>query len=176
GGRARVLMLAPENGATRPMTTLAFDRRFNCSRCGTSYPEPTPALFSANSPIGACPECQGFGRTVELDLAKVIPNHNLSIRQGLVAPWRTPAYQEMHAWMLECARRRRIRLTAPYKEFTDEERAWLLDGEAGKRRGEEDQWPVIRGLFKGMDRRRYKTHVRILLPRDPKFVPCTACA
>ncbi len=60
-----------------------------------AFPEPSAALFSANSPIGACPECEGFGRTVELDLEKVIPNPNLSLRQGLIAPWRTPAYREM---------------------------------------------------------------------------------
>ncbi|HEY2106017.1 MAG TPA: excinuclease ABC subunit UvrA [Candidatus Binataceae bacterium] len=174
-GQARAVRMERAEGRLRPIATLFFDRSFNCSRCATTFPEPTPALLSANSPIGACPECQGFGRTVELDLAKVIPNHNLSIRQGLVAPWRTPAYREMHAWMLECARRRRIRLTAPYKEFTAEERTWLLDGESGERRGEEDRWPGIRGFFKWMERRRYKTHVRILLARYRKFVPCAVC-
>ena len=77
GGRARAW--SPN---ARRMARIAggrrcdFDRRFNCSRCGTAFPEPTPALFSANSPIGACPECEGFGRTVELDLEKVIPNPN----------------------------------------------------------------------------------------------------
>jgi excinuclease ABC subunit A len=176
-GQAQAIRMERAEGRLCPTATLFFDRRFNCSRCATTFPEPTPALLSANSPIGACPECQGFGRTVELDLAKVIPNHNLSIRQGLVAPWRTPAYREMHAWMMECSRRRRIRLTAPYKEFTAEERTWLLDGEPGeRRRGEEDRWPGIRGFFKWMERRRYKTHVRILLARYRKFVPCTACA
>ena len=67
-----------------------------------------PALFSSNSPIGACPECEGFGRTVELDLDKVIPDPSLSIRQGLIAPWRTPAYREMNDWMLKLARAERF--------------------------------------------------------------------
>jgi excinuclease ABC subunit A len=174
-GQARAIAMERKDGVLRPLSTLFFDRRFNCSRCANTFPEPTPALLSANSPIGACPECQGFGRTVELDLAKVIPNHNLSIRQGLVAPWRTPAYREMHAWMVECARRRRIRLTAPYAEFTGEERSWLLDGETGERRADEERWPGIRGFFKWLERRRYKTHVRILLARYRKFVPCAAC-
>jgi excinuclease ABC subunit A len=175
GGQARAIRMERTDGSLRPVSTLFFDRRFNCSRCATNFPEPSPALLSANSPIGACPECQGFGRTVELDLAKVIPNHNLSLRQGLVAPWRTPAYREMQSWMVECARRRRIRLTAPYKEFSGEERAWLLDGEA-EGRADEERWPGIHGFFKWLERRRYKTHVRILLARYRKFVPCTACA
>ena len=66
-------------------------------------------------------------------------------------------------------------MTAPYKEFTAEEREWLLDGEAEERRADEERWPGIRGFFKWMERRRYKTHVRILLARYRQFVPCAAC-
>ena len=95
--RARRFGAERARGRRSRLLRSTFDRRFNCSRCGTAFPEPTPALFSANSPIGACPECEGFGRTVELDLEKVIPNPNLSLRQGLVAPWRTPAYREMRS-------------------------------------------------------------------------------
>ena len=176
GGRARVLMLAPENGAARPAATLEFDRRFNCSRCGAAYPEPTPALFSANSPIGACPECEGFGRTVELDLEKVIPNPNLSLRQGLVAPWRTPAYHEMQQWMLKSARRARVRTVVSFREMSDEERVWLLDGEP-RVEGQkwDERWPGVRGFFGWLERKRYKTHVRILLARYRRFIPCPAC-
>jgi excinuclease ABC subunit A len=176
GGRARAVMVARSNGHMNAVTTLEFDRRFNCSRCGTAFPEPTPALFSANSPIGACPECEGFGRTVELDLEKVIPNPRLSIRQGLIAPWRTPAYREMQQWMLKCARRARIRTAAAFHEMTDEERTWVLDGEP-RREGQEwdERWPGVRGFFRWLERKRYKTHVRILLAKYRRFVPCPAC-
>ena len=129
GGRARVVTVIRDNGRMKAVADDAFDRRFNCSRCGTLFPEPTPALFSANSPIGACPECEGFGRTVELDLEKVIPDPGLSLRQGLIAPWRTPAYLEMKTWMLKCARRARVRTAVPFREMTETERIWLLDGE-----------------------------------------------
>jgi excinuclease ABC subunit A len=176
GGRARVLMLAPENGSALPAATIDFDRRFNCSRCGSAYPEPTPALFSANSPIGACSECEGFGRTVELDLEKVIPNPNLSLRQGLVAPWRTPAYAEMQQWMLKSARRAKVRTVASYREMNDEERAWLLDGEE-RIEGQkwDERWPGVRGFFGWLERKRYKTHVRILLAKYRRFIPCPIC-
>ncbi|HVN63608.1 MAG TPA: hypothetical protein VMT58_03140, partial [Candidatus Binataceae bacterium] len=70
GGRARAARMESSNGTFHAMEVLDFDRRFNCSRCALPFPEPTPALFSANSPIGACPTCEGFGRTAELDLAK----------------------------------------------------------------------------------------------------------
>jgi excinuclease ABC subunit A len=176
GGRARVLMIPHENGVADHATTLDFDRRFNCSRCGTAYPEPTPALFSANSPIGACPECEGFGRSVELDLEKVMPNPNLSLRQGLVAPWRTPAYREMQQWMLRCARRARIRTVVSFREMSDEERVWLLDGEP-RLEGQkwDERWPGVRGFFGWLERKRYKTHVRILLAKYRRFVPCPVC-
>jgi excinuclease ABC subunit A len=173
-GRARAVRVERGNGALSELGSFSFDRRFACSRCGTAFPEPRPALFSANSPIGACPECEGFGRTVELDLEKVIPNHNLSLRQGLIAPWRTPAYREMNDWMLRLARSRKIRTTVPMREMTDAERAWLIDGEPGNG-FDEDRWPGVRGFFKWLESRRYKTHVRILLAKYRRFVSCPAC-
>ncbi|HUO04764.1 MAG TPA: excinuclease ABC subunit UvrA [Candidatus Binataceae bacterium] len=176
GGRARVVRAERSNGDFHAIESLDFDRRFNCSRCGDCFAEPTPAMFSANSPIGACSECEGFGRTVELDIEKVIPNPRLSIRQGLVAPWRTPAYHEMSEWMLKLARRARIRTTAPFNSMTAEERRWLLDGEDGPRGDwDEDRWPGVRGFFKWMEGRRYKTHVRILLAKYRRFVSCSSC-
>jgi excinuclease ABC subunit A len=185
GGRARVVTVVRENGRITPVAESSFDRRFNCSRCGTLFPEPTPALFSANSPIGACPECEGFGRIAELDLEKVIPDPGLSLRQGLIAPWRTPAYLEMKTWMLKCARRARVRAAAPFREMTEAERTWLLDGEPrddarngrddGARGEDWERWPGVRGFFRWMEKRRYKTHVRILLARYRRFVPCPTC-
>ncbi len=179
GGRARAVRVERDhgNGNTHTVATIEFDRRFNCSRCATAFPEPSTALFSSNSPIGACPECEGFGRTVELDLEKVIPNPNLSLRQGLIAPWRTPAYREMNDLMLKLGRRAKIRTSAPYREFTDEERIWLLEGDQGSRGGwNPDQWPGVHGFFKWLERRRYKTHVRILLAKYRRFVTCPVCA
>ena len=177
GGRARAIIVARADGATRRVGAIDFDRRFNCSKCATAYPEPTPALFSANSPIGACPACEGFGRTVELDLEKVIPNANLSLRQGLIAPWRTPAYREMHQWMLKSARAGHVRTAVSFREMTEEERAWLLDGETPLEGAKWDEtWPGVRGFFRWLERKRYKTHVRILLARYRRFITCPACA
>ena len=176
GGRVRAIVMERTDSGTRPIGASDFDRRFNCSRCGSTFAEPTPAMFSPNSPIGACSECEGFGRTVELDLEKVIPSPNLSLRQGLIAPWRTPAYREMHEWMLRCARRARIRTAVSFREMNDEERQWLLDGEL-HREGQkwDERWPGVRGFFRWLERKRYKTHVRILLAKYRRFVPCALC-
>ncbi|MGD0072908.1 MAG: excinuclease ABC subunit UvrA [Candidatus Binataceae bacterium] len=175
GNRARSVRVERDNGNLKAVAILDFDRRFNCSRCVIAFPEPAPALFSPNSPLGACPACEGFGRTVKLDLAKVIPNPDLSIRQGLIAPWQTPAYSEMQSWMVACARKRGVRVTAPYREFTAEEREWLLNGEPGRDHSRDERWPGVHGFFRWMEGKRYKTHVRILLARYRRFVPCVAC-
>ncbi|HEY2664741.1 MAG TPA: excinuclease ABC subunit UvrA [Candidatus Binataceae bacterium] len=179
-GRARVVQVERNNGNFRNVTTRDFDRGFNCAACAISFPEPSPALFSANSPIGACAKCEGFGRTVELDLEKALPNPALSIRQGVVAPWRTPAYREMHDWMVAAAQRRRVRIGVPYREMTDEEKSWLLNGEeprpkSGIAKGFNDRWPGVRGFFKWLEAKRYKTHVRILLARYRRFITCPDC-
>jgi excinuclease ABC subunit A len=188
-GRARAILAERREGVIAQVDAIELDRRFNCSRCGTPFPDPSPALFSSNSPIGACPECEGFGRTVELDLEKVIPNPNLSIRQGLIAPWRTPAYREMSEWMIKLARKRKIRTAISFREMTDEERHWLIEGEPrpaepiadGEKRHrhhefDNDRWPGVRGFFRWLEGRRYKTHVRILLAKYRRFVQCPTCA
>jgi excinuclease ABC subunit A len=177
GGRARALRVDRHDSRMDVAASLEFDRRFNCSGCGQSFAEPGPALFSSNSPIGACTECEGFGRTVELDLEKVLPNPLLSLRQGAVMPWRTPAYREMQDWMLKCARRARVRTSVTLRDMTAEEYAWLLDGESRKddQRTWDERWPGIRGFFRWLERKRYKTHVRILLAKYRRFVLCRGC-
>jgi excinuclease ABC subunit A len=172
GGRAEAVRLDAQG---KPAATLKFDRRCNCDGCGAEFPEPSPALFSSNSPLGACPHCEGFGRISELDLDKILPDPNLSLRQGLVAPFRTPAYREMQSWMLRCAKRSHIRTTAPLSEMSEVERAWLLDGESAADKDWDARWPGVRGFFRWLERKRYKTHVRILLARYRRFTPCPSC-
>ncbi|MGH7913217.1 MAG: excinuclease ABC subunit UvrA, partial [Candidatus Binataceae bacterium] len=109
------------------------------------------------------------------------PDPGLSLRQGLIAPWRTPAYLEMKTWMLKCARRARVRTAVSFREMTEAEREWLLDGEPhdgaddGARGDNWERWPGVRGFFRWMEKRRYKTHVRILLARYRRFVTCPSC-
>jgi excinuclease ABC subunit A len=69
------------------MGPVLFSEKSACTSCGISYPEFTPASFSFNSPQGACPKCDGLGSTTEFDPELIIPNHELSLREGAVAPW-----------------------------------------------------------------------------------------
>ena len=61
---------------------LGANTRLVCGDCGLEYPQPDPRLFSFNSPLGACPECEGFGNIVDVDMDLVVPDEQKSIREG----------------------------------------------------------------------------------------------
>jgi excinuclease ABC subunit A len=71
-----------------------FNKFYEC--CGIRYEEPEPKFFSFNNPFGACPVCQGFSKVNGLDMNRIVPNPNLSILEGAIAPWRTLKYAEFN--------------------------------------------------------------------------------
>jgi excinuclease ABC subunit A len=178
-GRVRLLLQPADAGAAKPSRrTLDLDRRFSCRDCGREQPEPTPQLFSFNSPLGACPACEGFGRIAGVDLDKVIPDPRVSLADGAVVPFQTPSNRELQEWMLKVAGRIGVRADVPYGKLRADERAFVLDGEPsdapGRRRGAH-RFPGVRGFFRWLERKRYKTHVRILLARYRGYTPCGPC-
>ena len=97
----------------------ASARRSRCDDCGIDYPEPEPRLFSFNSPLGACPTCEGFGNVIDIDMDLVVPDRHKSIRDGAIAPWNTPAYahelEELLAWPSDYG----LPVDVPFSELTD---------------------------------------------------------
>ena len=144
-----------------------FDQRFGCRSCDREYTRPTPHLFSFNNVLGACPECTGFGRIVDIDLDKVIPNKRLSLKDGAVAPWNTPAFVEVKEDFLRAAERRGYSTGLPYSQLPAEAKTWILEGDR--------ETLGIRGFFQWLEGRRYKTHVRILLARYRTYRTCPKC-
>jgi excinuclease ABC subunit A len=144
-----------------------YDRRPLCPGCGREVSPPTPHLFSFNSSLGACTGCEGFGRVVDIDVDKVIPNRKLSLRDGAVAPWSTPAYEEYQRDFLQAAERLGYSIELPYSQLSEDARQWVLEGDREN--------PGIRGFFEWLESRRYKTHVRILLARYRSYRTCTTC-
>src|SRR5213078_1926868 len=67
----------------------AFSNRFHCAQCDLEYQQPTSGLFSFNNPVGACPTCRGFGRTITIDYNLAMPDRSLTLAQGVVKPWQT---------------------------------------------------------------------------------------
>jgi excinuclease ABC subunit A len=149
-----------------------YSTELHCPDCDISYKDPTPSTFSFNSPIGACESCRGFGRIIGVDYGLVIPNTALSLRDGAIKPWQTESYKECQADLLKFARKRGIPVDTPWRDLSDAERAWTLDGE-----GEwtKNVWYGVRRFFAWLETKAYKMHIRVLLSRYRSYTECTAC-
>jgi excinuclease ABC subunit A len=144
-----------------------FRRGLHCPQCGTDFRDPTPALFAFNSPLGACSACQGFGRVIGVDLAKVIPDPSLSLSDRPVAPWNTPAYESAYADLFRACRRYSVRTDVAVERLSAHEREVLLKG-----RGD---FYGVHGFFEWLESKRYKIHVRVLLARYRAYTLCGQC-
>ncbi len=138
-----------------------------CRACGLEAETPRPGLFSADSPIGACPECQGFGRSVTIDPEKVVPDPRRTLRNDAVLPFRMPSNRWWYRKLLRCAPAAKVRTEIPWSELRERERAWVFRGD--------DRYPGVDGLFAYLEKKRYKMHVRVFLSRFRGYVPCAAC-
>jgi len=150
---------------------LRFSEHFRCDACGIDYREPLPSLFSFNSPLGACPACQGFGRVITIDGDRVIPDRRKTIEGGAIEPWTKPSAGWEWRQLIQFCRRRRIPLRTPWQELSGEHQKWILEG-TGKK-GED--YFSVKDFFDYLERKTYKMHVRIFLSRYRGYVPCPTC-
>ncbi len=162
GGERAVVVTAPREGA---FVRLDFSAHFE--RDGLVFEEPTPQLFSFNSPLGACPVCQGFGRVPGLDEDLVLPNWDLSIRQGVVAPFRTEQWSTYQRDLIRVAARAGMDLDRPYRALSDDHKWIVWNGEG--------DYAGIRGFFRHLEKKAYKMHYRIYAARFRGFTRCPAC-
>ncbi len=144
-----------------------FLRALACDGCGRTFQAPEPALFSFNSPRGACPECEGFGRIPGLDRERVLPDPGQSLAGGAIAPFRTPRGQRWQRRLLRACREAGVAAERPVGELPAEQLAWVFEGGPG--------WPGVRGYFERLERKRYKVGARVLIARYRCFTPCGAC-
>ena len=149
-----------------------FSTGLHCPDCDIGYKDPSPSTFSFNSPIGACETCRGFGRSIGVDYGLVIPDTTLSLRQGAIKPWQTESYKECQADLLKFARKRAIPADTAWRDLTDAERAWVIEGE-----GEwtKNVWYGVRRFFVWLETKAYKMHIRVLLSRYRSYTECGAC-
>jgi excinuclease ABC subunit A len=162
GSESAIVVTVPEAG---PYRELSFSAHFE--RDGMTFEEPTPQLFSFNSPLGACPTCQGFGRVPGLDPALVVPNPELSLRQGAIAPFRTDQWGSYQRDLIRMASREGIDIDRPYSALSEKEHHAIWDG-AGEYAG-------VRGFFRFLESRAYKMHYRIYAARFRGYTRCPAC-
>ena len=151
---------------------LGFSEGLHCPTCERSFRRATPGLFSFNSPIGACETCRGFGRTIEIDLDRVIPDYDLSPDEGAIRAWQGKATTWERRELKKNAKKAGIPLGKPMRNWTPAQLDWLIEGDdVGYPKG----WWGIRSWFKWMESRAYKMHVRVFLSRYRKYETCGDC-
>jgi excinuclease ABC subunit A len=156
-----------------------FSTGWHCAHCNIDIRPPTPGLFSFNNPLGACPECRGFGRTIAIDLNKAIPDRGLAIAQGVVRVFRGAEFGESQKDLLQACAREEIDVHVPFEELPKADQDFVINGE---KRGdytdedyEEDRWYGVRGFFRWLESKTYKMHVRVLLSRYRAYTTCPNC-
>ena len=166
GGSSFAMEVGGESPA--PPVVHRFSERFECRRCGIAYEVPQPRLFSFNSPFGACPTCHGFGNIIELDLNLAVPDQSKSIQQDAIEPFAKPHYRSHLVDLKRAARARGVRVTTPWRDLTDEERQFIVEGDG-------DGYKGIKGFFRWLERKKYKVHVRVFLSRYRGYLTCPDC-
>ncbi|PWU24785.1 MAG: excinuclease ABC subunit A [Candidatus Rokuibacteriota bacterium] len=148
-------------------TVIAVSRTFRCPTCETPLVRPRPLLFSFNHPVGACPECKGFGNILRYDEALVVPDQTRSLADGAVEPWSHPSSRWYQKQLMKAAKKRGLDPTRPYRDLPPEDRQWLYDGGDG--------FTGIQGFFEEVESYRYKLHVRVFLSRYRSPSCCPRC-
>ncbi|HTX23397.1 MAG TPA: excinuclease ABC subunit UvrA [Steroidobacteraceae bacterium] len=172
-GRGRIVVhVIDDSDPPLSLHAWRYSSDLHCADCDISYREPTPSLYSFNSPVGACETCRGFGRTIGIDYGLVIPDESKSLREGAVRPWQTESYSECQDDLVKFAKKRGIALDKPWRELAAAERGWVIEGEG---RWEDGVWYGARRFFKWLETKAYKMHVRVLLSRYRAYTPCEAC-
>ncbi|HEV2046077.1 MAG TPA: excinuclease ABC subunit UvrA [Chthoniobacterales bacterium] len=173
-GKGRVNIVEVDSKAAHPFST-----GWHCAHCDIDIRPPTPGLFSFNNPLGACPECRGFGRTIAIDLNKAIPDRNLSIKQGAVRVFRGEEFGESQKDLLRACAREEIDIKLPFEELPKADQDFVINGEkrsdSGDDEYEDDRWYGVRGFFRWAESKTYKMHMRVLLSRYRAYTTCPSC-
>ena len=162
GDGACLLRFYQADGST---SLYRFSTKFEAD--GITFEEPTDQMFSFNSPIGACPVCEGFGRVVGIDEHLVVPNRALSVYDGAVVCWRGEKMGQWRDMVIRGAEKAGLPIFTPYYELTDEQRRMLWEGTP--------YFEGINAFFKMLQENQYKIQYRVMLARYRGKTTCPAC-
>ena len=151
--------------------TYDFSTRFEAD--GITFEEPTDQLFSFNSPVGACPECQGFGKIMGIDEHLVIPDTGLSVYDGCVVCWHGEKMGEWKNWFIQHAAKDDFPIFEPYYNLTQQQKDWLWHGLPSDRGAKEK--PCIDTFFQMVKDNQYKIQYRVMLARYRGKTTCPTC-
>ena len=142
-----------------------FSTKFEAD--GMTFEEPTDQMFSFNSPIGACPMCEGFGRVIGIDEHLVVPNRSLSVYDGAVVCWRGEKMGEWRDMVIRGAEKAGFPIFTPYYELTDQQRRMLWEGTP--------YFEGINAFFQMLQENQYKIQYRVMLARYRGKTVCPQC-
>jgi excinuclease ABC subunit A len=167
--------------------TLTFSEKFACLKCGTSMPELEPRIFSFNAPQGACPRCTGLGSQLEIDPELVVPDPELSIAQGALAPWAASSSAYYDQMTTALAERYDIDVEAPWHTLSEAQQRIFLYGTGGERvdvryrnrYGRERAYGArFEGIVTNLERRYRETDSDLQREKIEEFMsvrPCPVC-
>jgi excinuclease ABC subunit A len=158
---------APASGFRLP-APLKFTTRFQCANDGHIAPVPSPQLFSFNNPRGACPTCNGFGATLEYDLALIVPYPERTLSEGTIHPWTMPRYDNKRRALAEFAKREGIPMDQSWFELSPVQHEKLLRGKAKGFLG------IVKHL-ESLEPKKYKQYIRVFLRQYQTAQTCAAC-
>jgi excinuclease ABC subunit A len=167
--------------------TMLFSETLACIECGISYPEMTPRMFSFNNPYGACPDCTGLGTRMYFDPELVVPNPDLSIRDGAIIPWEKRLSGWYHQTLDALAKAYSFDIRTPFRKLPDKARDVILHGSRGEKVEfwwEEDDGrrhiyrKEFEGVLNNLERRWRESdseQVREELEKYMNVMPCPSC-
>jgi len=153
----------------KPWRRFDYSREPRCQSCDREFLPPEPSTFSFNSALGACPGCQGFGSVPAITWEKLVPNPQLTLRQGAIAPWTTPAYEHELSELLALAGDYDIPVDVPFAELTETQKQRIHDGVP------ERDFGGLVGFFRWLERHKYKMSVAVFLSRWRSYKTCPDC-
>ena len=162
GDGACLLRFYQPDGTTR---LYRFSTKFEAD--GITFEEPNDQMFSFNSPMGACPECEGFGRVIGIDEHLVVPNRALSVYDGAVMCWRGEKMGEWRDMVIRGAEKASFPIFTPYYQLTDEQRHMLWEGTP--------YFEGINAFFRMLQENQYKIQYRVMLARYRGKTICPRC-
>jgi len=156
-----------------PPSNICYDFSTKYEADGITFEEPTDQLFSFNSPAGACPQCQGFGRIIGIDEKLVIPNTTLSVYDGCVVCWHGEKMKEWKDWFCRHAAKDDFPIFEPYMDLTQQQKDWLWHGLPSD--GRKKERPCIDSFFEMLQENQYKIQYRVMLSRYRGKTNCPKC-
>jgi excinuclease ABC subunit A len=152
-----------------------YSTGLHCPDSDLRYSDPQPALFSFNSPMGACATCRGFGRVIGVDYGLVIPDPKRTLRNGAIKPLQTPAWAENQDDLMVYAGEAGIPRDTPWSRLTDAQHQWVIDGDPNWSGKWNKQWYGIKRFFEYLESKAYKMHIRVLLSKYRSYTECPTC-